>query len=65
DRRGHLGDTALMVAARRARNPLVLEMLLSAGADPTPKDDAGKTAFEYARSNGALLESGILERLAP
>ena len=42
----------------------VTAALISAGADPTPQNDTGKTAFDYARSNGALLESGILERLA-
>ena len=43
------GTTALMIAARSGV-PASVELLLSAGADPTKKDKNGKTAVDYARN---------------
>jgi hypothetical protein len=43
--------TPLMMAARM-RHPATVRLLLQEGADPTPVNDSGKSAADYARSAG-------------
>lgn len=45
------GSTPLMYAAERSREPEVIMILLSAGADGKLTSAEGLTAFGYARSN--------------
>ncbi len=47
--RDHEGQTALFAAAEAGWDKVV-KHLLDRGADPTVRDDAGKTALDYARS---------------
>jgi uncharacterized protein len=46
-----VGTTPLMIAAGTGA-PEIVELLLKAGADPTPKDKHGYTAEMYAYWNG-------------
>ena len=48
------GWTPLHLAAWFSTTPSVVAALLAAGADPAATDKAGKTPWEYARSNAAL-----------
>ena len=50
------GRNGLMYAAMRDDGTTVITMLLEAGADPSLKNDVGKTAFHIAREN-ELLEA--------
>jgi ankyrin repeat protein len=53
-----LGCAPLMLAAEANPNPEVIIALLKAGADAKAKDKAGKTAFDYAKSNYSLRVRG-------
>lgn len=57
------GMSALMLAARDNRNPEVLLMLLNAGADPTLRDNEGKTAYDHGADNGSLRRSRLYSNL--
>ena len=48
------GWTPLHLAAWFSTTPSVVAALLAAGADPAATDNAGKTPWDYARSNAAL-----------
>jgi ankyrin repeat protein len=48
------GGTALMWAAARSRNPEIITILLSAGANPKLKSNSGMMAIEYAEENPLL-----------
>jgi uncharacterized protein len=52
--------TPLMMAARQGQ-PTTVELLLSEGADPTIRNDAGFTAADYAKGTG---DAGLARRLA-
>jgi len=43
--------------------PSVGNALLAAGADPTAKDNAGKTHYDYAAQNAALRDTAPYRRL--
>jgi uncharacterized protein len=43
--------TPLMMAVRQGQ-PTVVKLLIDEGADPTPRNDAGLTAADYARATG-------------
>ena len=51
---GKGGWTPLHLAAWFSKTPSVVAALLAAGADPAAADKAGKTPWDYARSNAAL-----------
>ena len=55
--------TALMYAARDNPNPEVVVQLLELGADPSRVNSEGRTALDLARSNPALRNSYVLDRL--
>jgi uncharacterized protein len=57
------GNTALMVAARSG-TPENVRVLLRAGADPTPKNKAGKTALDFARERRNPRITYLLEEVA-
>lgn len=57
------GGNALMRAARY-QPPEVIELLLEAGADPSVKDQRGKKAADYAKSNRRLVGTTVLQRLS-
>lgn len=46
------GDALLAVAGRYNCDPMTVALLLRAGADPTARDNNGKTAEELARERG-------------
>jgi ankyrin repeat protein len=47
------GTTPLMMAARQGRHTVV-ELLISEGADPTARKEAGFTVTDYLDRNGLL-----------
>jgi ankyrin repeat protein len=49
------GEKPLMRAAKSTKNPAVVQALLDAHANMKLKDSSGKTAFDYAMGNGALM----------
>ncbi|GHV33658.1 hypothetical protein FACS1894187_02530 [Synergistales bacterium] len=51
------GVTPLMYAAKFTFNPEIITTLLKSGADPLIKDNAGRTAIEYAWNNVSLTKS--------
>ena len=56
------GTTPLMMAARNG-HPTVARLLVDEGADPTPRNQAGLDAVEYARLGGdTALASWLAER---
>ena len=55
--------TPLMWAAGFNPNPEVIALLLDAGADGRAKDREGKTAFDYAKENEALVGTDVYWRL--
>jgi len=59
--RNAFGQTPLMLAAQRGgRGDAMLDMLITAGADPKRRDQDGSTAFHYAAAVG---DTYALERL--
>ena len=58
-----MGHTPLMIAARANQNLKVIIAILNAGADAKAKDSAGKTAFDYAKSNYSLRGTDALKQL--
>ncbi|MDR1394635.1 MAG: ankyrin repeat domain-containing protein, partial [Deltaproteobacteria bacterium] len=54
-----LGRTALLIAASLSGDPMVIKILLAAGADPLHRDLAGRNALDYAALNPArsILET--------
>ena len=56
------GITPLMAAAR-ANDPTAVNVLLNAGASIKPKDQAGRTALDWAKTNPKLQGSKILKHL--
>ena len=52
--RGEDGMTPLHWAAAENSNPSVIKALIEGGADPSARDDAGFTPFDYAKDNDAL-----------
>jgi len=72
DARNVFGQTPLMLAAGRGgKGSAVLDMLLTAGADPRRLDADGSSAFHYAAAAGSpyalerLLRATYRESLAP
>ena len=57
------GLTALHRAARDTTDPAVIEVLLEAGANPRASSIAGRTPWDYARTNGKIKGSAAYERL--
>jgi ankyrin repeat protein len=58
--------TALILAARYNSNTKIVRVLLDAGADIRSCDFNGKTAYDFAQSNGAFLrDPDALELLKP
>jgi uncharacterized protein len=57
-------ETPLMDAAVSNADPGVVTALLEAGADAKTVNDAGDTAFAYARHNGNLEGTNALKQLA-
>lgn len=53
------GQTPLMYAAQYATSTQVLQILLNSGARTDIKDDSGKTAFDYAKTNKNLAHDDI------
>ena len=53
----------MTVAAYNNSNPEVLMVLLEAGADAKAKNNAGKTALDYARENERLKGTWALKLL--
>jgi ankyrin repeat protein len=55
-----LGVTPLMLAARHSRMPGLIAALMTLGADPTKRDDEGRTALDYlneAEASGGVRDS--------
>ena len=50
------GMTALMWAVIWDNDPATVKLLIDAGADPTVRDDEGKSALDHARENDARQE---------
>jgi hypothetical protein len=63
DARGPNQGTALMFAAKSTKKAAVVQALLDAHANMKLKDAAGKTAFDYATGNSALMFSPQLAAL--
>jgi uncharacterized protein len=61
--RGPQGWTPLMMAAYGNPNPAVVLALLAAGADPRLRNNAGRTAFDYAQDNDSLKGTAALATL--
>ncbi len=57
------GMTPLMAAAESNLDPVVVMMLLEAGADGRAKDNWGRTAFDYAQYNAFLKGSDAYQIL--
>ena len=57
------GLTALHRAARETSDPAVIEALLDAGANPRTPSIAGRTPWDYARTNGKIKGSAAYQRL--
>ena len=57
------GLTALHRAARDTAGPAVIEALLDAGANPRTPSIAGRTPWDYARTNGKIKGSAAYQRL--
>lgn len=57
------GKTSLMKAARYDTNPLIINLLLSAGADPRIRDHHGRTAIDEIGPRRALRNSNAFVRL--
>ena len=57
------GLTALHRAARDTGDPAVVEALLEAGANPRTSSIAGRTPWDYARTNGKIKGSVAYQRL--
>jgi ankyrin repeat protein len=55
--------TPLMLAAKSTKKPAVVQALLEAGANMKLKDSSGKTAFDYATGNAALMFTAQLVAL--
>jgi hypothetical protein len=53
--------TPLMYAVRNTQHPEVLEVLLSAGADPLLQNEDGETALLVAEREGGLTQRDMLE----
>ncbi|MDR2367931.1 MAG: ankyrin repeat domain-containing protein [Deltaproteobacteria bacterium] len=58
------GRTALMLAAAVSRDPVVVRLLLGAGADLALKDKDGLTAFDYAGKNDNEAVAGLFKSIA-
>jgi ankyrin repeat protein len=59
------GQTLLHIAANSNSNPMVLEMLIKAGADLDAEDGNGQTAAEVAVMNKNLAGADIMTKLKP
>ena len=57
------GLTALHRAARDTADPAVIDALLEAGANPRTSSIAGRTPWDYARTNGKIKDSAAYQRL--
>ena len=57
------GNTPLHHAARRSRNPAIVQALLDAGADPKVRDNEGKTPWDYAKDRELLKSFDAYRRL--
>ncbi len=61
--RNRKGKTVLHVAARRADDPEIVQLLIDLGADPLLEDDRGRTAVDFARKNASLRGTAVLTDL--
>jgi len=52
-----------MMAVRQGQ-PTVAQLLVAEGADPTPRNQSGRTAADYARGNGETELAAWLTRQA-
>ena len=64
DARSKYQWTPLMLAAIYG-HPKICEMLLALGADPSLKDNKGKTALDYARANNKPECAALLQPVTP
>ena len=63
--RGTTGQTPLRYAAMFSPDPAIIQVLLSAGADPRVKADDGWTAFDAAGYNDSIRSSDAYRLLKP
>ena len=52
------GNTALLLAALNSKNPKILKYLLKQGADKSIKTEFGESAYDLAKENEVLINSG-------
>ena len=55
--------TPLMLAAKSAKNPEIISILLKAGANPSMKDKAGRTALDYAQQGNNKQVIAALQKV--
>lgn len=58
--KSNIGDTPLIVHATEAEHENIMAFLLESGANPHAKNNAGKTAMDYAKSRKEFLKEIIL-----
>jgi ankyrin repeat protein len=61
--RDEFNVTPLMLAASNNTDPVVLIILLNAGADPKVRNADGKTAFDYVQGNPMLWDTDAYQIL--
>ena len=53
----------LHVAAAKSDSPAVVKALIDAGANIEPRDESGRTPWDFAQHNGALKGTDVYWRL--